>query len=62
MAIVLKAKKINLFVYSLLFVFWYYSPNFLDTPHIEALYTTKFKTDDVPYTQVKRGYITEGFF
>jgi hypothetical protein len=34
MAIILKAKKVNLFVYSFLFFFWYHSPNFLDTQHI----------------------------
>jgi hypothetical protein len=28
----LKANKVNLFVSSVLFVFWYHSPNFLDTP------------------------------
>jgi hypothetical protein len=32
MAIILKASKVNLFVSSVLFVFWYHSPNFLDTP------------------------------
>jgi hypothetical protein len=32
MAIILKANKVSLFVYSVLFVFWYRSPNFLDTP------------------------------
>jgi hypothetical protein len=32
MAIILKANKVNLFVSSALFVFWYHSPNFLDTP------------------------------
>jgi hypothetical protein len=32
MAIVLKVNKVNLFVSSVLFVFWYHSPNFLDTP------------------------------
>jgi hypothetical protein len=32
MAIILKANKVNLFVSSVLFVFWYHSPNFLDTP------------------------------
>jgi hypothetical protein len=30
----LKANKVNLFVSSDLFVFWYHSPNFLDTPHM----------------------------
>jgi hypothetical protein len=34
MAIILKANKLNLFVSSVLFVFWYHSPNFLDTPRI----------------------------
>jgi hypothetical protein len=34
MAIILKDNKVNLFVSSSLFVFWYHSPNFLDTPHI----------------------------
>jgi hypothetical protein len=33
MAIILKANKVNLFVSSVLFVFWYHSPNVLDTPH-----------------------------
>jgi hypothetical protein len=32
MAIILKANKVNLFVSSVLNVFWYHSPNFLDTP------------------------------
>jgi hypothetical protein len=34
MAIILKANKVNLFVSSVLFVFWYHSPYFLDTPRI----------------------------
>jgi hypothetical protein len=33
MAIILKANKVNLFVSSVLFVFWYHSPNVLDTLH-----------------------------
>jgi hypothetical protein len=37
MEIILKANKVNLFVSSVLFVFWYHSPNFLDTPHISML-------------------------
>jgi hypothetical protein len=32
MAIILKANEVNLLVSSVLFVFWYHSPNFLDTP------------------------------
>jgi hypothetical protein len=34
MMIILKANKVYLFVSSVLFVFWYHSPNVLDTPHI----------------------------
>jgi hypothetical protein len=34
MAIILKANKVNLFVSSVLSVFWYHSPNFLDTPYM----------------------------
>jgi hypothetical protein len=32
MAIILKVNKVNLFVSSVLFVFWYHSPNVLDRP------------------------------
>jgi hypothetical protein len=31
---VVKANKVNLFVSSVLFVFWYHSPKVLDTPRI----------------------------
>jgi hypothetical protein len=34
MAIILKANEVNFFVSSGVFVFWYHSPNVLDTPHI----------------------------
>jgi hypothetical protein len=34
MMIILKANKVNLFVSSVLFVFWHHSPNVLDPPHI----------------------------
>jgi hypothetical protein len=34
MVIILKANKVNLFVPSVLFVFWYHSPNVLDTLYI----------------------------
>jgi hypothetical protein len=37
MAIILKANKVSLFVSSVLFVFWYHSPNFLDTPRMPHL-------------------------
>jgi hypothetical protein len=33
MAIILKANKVNVFVSSVLFVFWYHSPNVLGTLH-----------------------------
>jgi hypothetical protein len=36
MVIILKANEVNLFVSSVLFVFWYHSPNILDTPCIHA--------------------------
>jgi hypothetical protein len=38
MAIILKANKVNLFEYSVLFVFWYHSPNILETPRIYTLF------------------------
>jgi hypothetical protein len=52
MAIILKANKVNLFVSSVLFVSWYHSPNFLDTPRTPnfinpasyLLHTTKVYT------------------
>jgi hypothetical protein len=31
LVIILKANKVNLFISSVLFVFWYHSPNVLDT-------------------------------
>jgi hypothetical protein len=34
MAIILKAIKVNLFISSVLFVFWYHSPNVFDKPRI----------------------------
>jgi hypothetical protein len=36
MTIILKANKVNLFASSVLFVFWYHSPNFLDTPRVST--------------------------
>jgi hypothetical protein len=36
MAIILKANKVNLFIPSVLFVFWYHSSNILDTPRIAS--------------------------
>jgi hypothetical protein len=56
MAIILKANKINLFVSSVLFVFWYHSPNFLDTPRItidvlNGHLCTSFFRDQFTYSQ-----------
>jgi hypothetical protein len=43
MASILKANKVNLFVSSVFFFFWYHSPNILDTPHIwSSLQSQKF--------------------
>jgi hypothetical protein len=50
----LKANKVNLFVSSVLFVFWYHSPNVLDTPlifcrierpHLAQQFKFRFVTD-----------------
>jgi hypothetical protein len=38
MVIILKANNVNLFVSSVLFVFWYHSLNFLDTPLTSQVY------------------------
>jgi hypothetical protein len=38
MAIILKANKVNWFVSSVLFVSWYHSPNFLDTPRVYPIH------------------------
>jgi hypothetical protein len=44
MAIILKANKVNLLVSSILSVFWYHSPNVLDTPR---RYITKHGSENV---------------
>jgi hypothetical protein len=36
MAIILKVNKVNMFVSSVLLVFWYHLPNFLDTPRMPS--------------------------
>jgi hypothetical protein len=41
MVIILMANKVNLFVSSVLFVFWYHLPNFLETPHIIYISTNE---------------------
>jgi hypothetical protein len=49
--IILKANTVNLFVSSVLFVFWYDSPNVLDTPHIcnFSRLRVKFKMQGLKY-------------
>jgi hypothetical protein len=37
----LKASKVNLFVSSVLFVFWYHSPNLVDTPPTTTTFTKR---------------------
>jgi hypothetical protein len=41
MTIILKANKVNLFVSSVLLVFWYHSPNILDTPRMSSEHDTQ---------------------
>jgi hypothetical protein len=41
-AVILKANKVNLCVSSVLFVFWYHSPNFLDTPRMNHILMFSF--------------------
>jgi hypothetical protein len=55
MAIILEANKVNLFVSSVLFVFWYHSPNSLDTPRNSQSSGQDWKADDPKY---KAGVIT----
>jgi hypothetical protein len=42
MAIILKASKVSLLVCSVLFVFWYHSPNFSDTPSTSVQHIYSF--------------------
>jgi hypothetical protein len=51
-AIILKVNKVNLFVSSVLFVFWCHSPNFLDTPHMYVCAGTN-NEQNVPVTDLK---------
>jgi hypothetical protein len=44
MAIIFKTTEVNLFVSPVLFVFWYHSPNFLDTSRIFS-FSSKFQKD-----------------
>jgi hypothetical protein len=47
MAIILNANKVNLFVSSVLFVFWYHSPNLLDTPR-KTFSSSKGNQETIP--------------
>jgi hypothetical protein len=61
MAIILKANKFNLFVSSVLFIFWYHSPNFLDTPRIPRYkYVTEFNIYALVISITRRN--TDGVF
>jgi hypothetical protein len=60
----LKANKVNLFVSSVLFVFWYHSPNFLDTPRILSgcrrhRYATPFPLTERSLTRLKEPAIPQ---
>jgi hypothetical protein len=57
MAIILKANKVNIFVFSVLFVFWYHSPNFLDTPRI---FTGRKKKTRMTWSKMGKG-CSEGY-
>jgi hypothetical protein len=48
MAIVLKANEVNLFVSSVLFVFWYHSPNIVDTPRMLPLRAQRNNKQPLP--------------
>jgi hypothetical protein len=53
-AIILKVNKVYLFVSSVLFVFWYHSPNFLDTPHyMELLVKPEILTSYIVYMDLR---------
>jgi hypothetical protein len=56
MAIILKANEVKLFVSSVLFVFWYHSPNVLDTPHICSISRLRVKWQTRPCS---RRHVTE---
>jgi hypothetical protein len=52
--IILKANKVNLFVSSVLFVFWFHSPNVLDTPHICYIRRLRVKSVILPVDRESR--------
>jgi hypothetical protein len=45
----LKVNKVNLFVSSVLFVFWYHSPNFLGTPRMILMLTNSYLQIEMIY-------------
>jgi hypothetical protein len=51
----LKANKVNLFVSSVLFVFWYHSPNILDTLHICNISWLRVKKNVLDYGPDSKG-------
>jgi hypothetical protein len=63
MAIILKAIKVNLFVSSVLFVFSYHSPNFLDTsrtvPFVDATVVHDGQTDMVQLEVALRSFLNK---
>jgi hypothetical protein len=66
MAIILKANKVNLFVSFDLFVFWYHSPNFLDTPlklpHVYPSVSLSVWKDSANIGRIFMEFNKRGFF
>jgi hypothetical protein len=50
--IILKVNKVNVFVSSVLFVFWYHEPSVLDIPHIYNISRLRVKDETYPYRAV----------
>jgi hypothetical protein len=57
MAIILKANKVNLFVSSVLFVFWYHSLDFLDTQHICDISRLRVKLRVIRLVNIKYQFV-----
>jgi hypothetical protein len=66
MAIILKVNKVNLFASSVLFAFWYHSPNVLDTPRSPSWYSICVTVPAVPVVQLcqpwEAGWTKDGFY
>jgi hypothetical protein len=58
MVIILKTNKVNAFVSSVLFVFWYHSPNFLDTPRKDAVGTGESHKTSKYFVEATCGFVT----